>query len=133
MLDSSTSIWSVDFKKQLEFVETVVKTFDIGPDKTRIGVASFSYSFHEHFGLDKYSSKNEIAEAVKRIPQYIGGTNTYRALRGVLSNGLSKEKVRKDIARILIVLTDGASSDAKRTKEAAKIVKVINVHYITIE
>lgn len=123
LLDSSSSIWSPDFKKQLRFVTDVVDVFDIGPNRTRVGVSSFSYHYHENIALDTFDTKEQVKEAVKAIPQYLGGTYTYDALDGVRTRGLSQEVVRPGVARILIVLTDGQSYNTEKTKIAAKKLK----------
>lgn len=123
LMDSSSSIWSVDFKKQLNFVSDVIDIFDIGPNKTRVGVSSFSYRYHENIELDTYDTKEQIQAAVKTIPQYLGGTYTYDALDGVRTRGLNKNIVRPGVTRILIVLTDGESYNAEKTKIAAAKLK----------
>ena len=124
LLDSSSSIWTVDFKKQLNFVSDVIGTFDVSPIKTRVGVASFSYRYRENFPLDRYDNREEVQDAVRRIRQYYGGTYTYDALDGVRTRGLSESKVRQGVVKIAVVLTDGESYNAEKTKEAAKKLKV---------
>lgn len=41
VLDSSGSILFKDFRKQLQFTENLVDLFDIGSNKTRVGMVSF--------------------------------------------------------------------------------------------
>lgn len=43
LLDSSSSILYKDFIKELNFTKNVVKLFDIGEDKTRVGLISFRF------------------------------------------------------------------------------------------
>lgn len=123
LLDSSSSIWPMDFKKQLHFVSDIVDVFQVAPDKTRIGVASFSFRYHENIALDKYDSKERLQLAIKHIPQYFGGTYTYDALDGMRTRALSPLKVRPGVMRIGVVITDGESYNEKKTIEAAKRLK----------
>lgn len=124
LLDSSSSIWIVDFRKQLKFVSELVENFDIGPDSTRVGVASFSNRYHENFALGTYSNVKDIQRAVQAIPHYTGNTYTFDALDGVRRSGLRENVVRPGVTKIVVVLTDGASQDPKLTEEAAMKLKV---------
>lgn len=67
VLDSSGSVGSANFKMVKDFVEDVVKGYDIGLDKTRIGVIKYSTSVVREFDLDTYNSKEKVLQAVDRI------------------------------------------------------------------
>ncbi|WAR04185.1 MATN1-like protein [Mya arenaria] len=123
LMDSSSSIWYIDFAKQINFVSDMVDHFEIGPDKTRIGVGSFAYKYRPNFGLDSYDNAEDIKTAIKAIPQYLGGTYTYDALDGVRTRALDKDIVRAGVVKIVIVLTDGESYNAHKTKVAAMKLK----------
>ncbi|KAH3705220.1 collagen alpha-1(XII) chain-like [Dreissena polymorpha] len=123
LLDSSSSIWSVDFRKQIRFVSDMVDNFEVGPNKTRIGVASFSYHYRENIELDTYDDANSVKKAIDVIPQYFGGTYTFDALDGVRTRGLRGEVVRPGVVKIVIVLTDGQSYNEEKTKAAAMKLK----------
>lgn len=123
LLDSSSSIWSVDFDKQLKFVSDVIGSFEIGPDKVRVGVASFSYRYRQEIPLGVYHDKEYLQAAVVHIRQSLGGTYTYDALDGVRTQGLSPGLVRPNVARVAIVMTDGESYYPDKTAEAAKKLK----------
>jgi hypothetical protein len=43
VLDSSSSILYIDFQKEINFTREVVQMFDIGPNKTQVGVISYRY------------------------------------------------------------------------------------------
>lgn len=60
LLDSSSSIWIVDFRKQLKFVSDLLDSFDLGPNSTRVGVASFSYRYYENIRLGLYDNVDDI-------------------------------------------------------------------------
>lgn len=127
LLDSSSSIWALDFEKQLTFVNDVINSFEIGPHATRVGVASFSYEYYPNIDLDQFDSKDDLKNAVKQITHKLGSTYTYDALDGVREDGLSKDKTRPGVARILVVLTDGESHNGEKTIKAAKKLKVNKV------
>ena len=123
LLDSSSSIWSVDFDKQLKFVNDVIGSFEIAPDRVRVGVASFSYRYKQQIALGAYNNKEYLQAAIENIRQSLGGTYTYDALDGVRTQGLNSEIVRPNVARIAVVMTDGESYYPEKTAAAAKKLK----------
>ena len=67
VLDSSGSIGSTNFRKVKNFVKDVVGAFEIGSDKTRIGIIQFSSSSRVYFHLNRYQSKSAVISAVDRM------------------------------------------------------------------
>ena len=58
----------------------VVKGFDIGKDKVRVGMISFSTSTQLVFDFNRYSTKATVMSAISKAPKVGGSTYTYRAL-----------------------------------------------------
>ena len=83
LLDSSSSIWIVDFKKQIQFVKEVVDLFEIGQSKTRIGVSTFSDKYEAVIHLNDFAVKTALKAAIDKVPYLRGGTDTAAALRHV--------------------------------------------------
>jgi len=80
VLDSSGSIGTANFLKVKQFVKDVINAFDIGFDKTRVGVIQYSDSVQLIFDLNKYSNKADMLAAVDRIVYIGSGTATHLAL-----------------------------------------------------
>jgi len=64
VLDGSSSIWPPDFQKQLDFVQHVIDQFDVGTNKTHVGVMTFSSDVETIFNLGELGSKKEIRAAI---------------------------------------------------------------------
>lgn len=125
VLDSSSSIWSVDYEKQLEFVEELVEPFDIGPADSQVHVGAITFSNHAHleFSLDEYTDKDQLKKAIAIIPYRQGQTNTAEAL-DLLHNEIRPRLGKTSSPFIAVIITDGMSSDTKATRrEAAKLHK----------
>ena len=61
VLDSSSSIWVNDFEDvMLGFVRDVIDFYDVGSDRTRVGIITFSDSPRTVFGLGSHLHKNEL-------------------------------------------------------------------------
>ena len=67
MVDGSESINTpnkTNFKKSLEFVKSIVKTFRISQREVRIGMSVFSTDLNIVFKFDKYGDKESIIKVI---------------------------------------------------------------------
>nr|KAG5693012.1 hypothetical protein BaRGS_005636 [Batillaria attramentaria] len=87
VLDKSSSISSAHFQTQLDFISDMVNVFNV------------------------------VKSAIHNIKYTAGSTNTFLALELVTTDVLTpKAGARKEVARVVIVVTDGQSSDPGATK-----------------
>lgn len=133
LMDSSSSIWIVDYEKQLNFAQTLVDNFDIGPTDTqvRLGAITFSNRAHLEFSIDRYNDSRHLKRALGNIPYRSGQTNTAEALQ------LLKKEIQPRLSIykspfMAIVITDGRSRDALATSLAAKELHELGVHVYAI-
>uniref|UniRef100_A0A8C7E736 VWFA domain-containing protein n=1 Tax=Naja naja TaxID=35670 RepID=A0A8C7E736_NAJNA len=115
LLDTSSSVGKEDFEKVRQWIAHLVDTFEIGPDKTRVGVVQYSDQPTTEFDLGSYGTQQEIKEAAKSIKYYGGNTNTGDALRYINSYSFSVQAGGRPndnaIKKVVILLTDGRSQD----------------------
>jgi len=123
ILDSSTSIARPDFSKQLRFLSDFVNQFKIGPQASQVGVISFSNNEVLNFHLNRYATKAELQDAILKIKQIGGGTNTHKPLEYVRTKMfVPAGGDRPDVRNLCIVITDGQSSNPAETAKQAKLV-----------
>ncbi|XP_076097610.1 collagen alpha-5(VI) chain-like isoform X1 [Mytilus galloprovincialis] len=121
VLDASSSIGTIDFQKQLDFVKNTVRQFTVGPTSTQFSVLSFSDQVYKEFKLNQYSTKTSVISAISKIKFHTGTTNTHLALNQVTNDSFSiANGGRQDAAQIVIFLTDGQSTYPPQTLQAAK-------------
>ncbi|KAG9347396.1 hypothetical protein JZ751_004963 [Albula glossodonta] len=113
LVDGSYSIGLANFAKVRAFLEVLVNTFDIGPNKVQISLVQYSRDPHTEFALNVHHDIASVVKAVRTFPYRGGSTNTGRAMTYV------REKVfipargaRLNVPRVMILITDGKSSDA---------------------
>ncbi|KAI0213235.1 hypothetical protein LSAT2_001785 [Lamellibrachia satsuma] len=98
----------------LNFMVTMVDKLNIGSNQVRIGVVKFSTDAESVFHLNRYTDKNSLKEAIRRI-SYLGGhTNTAGGIR--IMNDVeftSQNGDRPGIPNIAIVVTDDVSTRDK--------------------
>ncbi len=135
VLDSSQSICGntngcQDWASLLNFVTKITDAFTIGDEATRVGVVIFSRDANLVFPLNRYSSKEDIKEAISAI-KYVGSTtNTGRALsvaRQMCFNPNFGE--RYGVPNVAIVITDGLPTEFEMDvkTEAAKLNHIASV------
>nr|XP_014344739.1 PREDICTED: collagen alpha-3(VI) chain isoform X3 [Latimeria chalumnae] len=98
-----------------DFIQRVVETLDVGPDRVRVAVVQHSNDANAEFLLNRYGSKSEIQNAIRSM-RLKGGypINTGEALnfvsRNVFISGAGS-RIEEDVPQILILLLGGRSSD----------------------
>ena len=122
LLDESSSIKTVaNFKKELSFVTSVVDYLEIGLTKSQVGVMTFSDQPKIKFHLYDYRSKTAIANAISDIKWKGGNTFLDRALAMVRRQGLNpRYGSRPDVPQIAVIITDGVSTDPRKTRKELK-------------
>ncbi|XP_070822031.1 collagen alpha-1(XIV) chain isoform X2 [Chaetodon trifascialis] len=112
LVDGSWSIGRLNFRLVRMFLENLVNAFDVGIDKTRIGLAQYSGDPRIEWHLNTFSTKDAVIDAVKNLPYKGGNTLTGLALTYILENCFKPESgSRVGIPKIGILITDGKSQD----------------------
>ncbi|KAK3611945.1 hypothetical protein CHS0354_014020 [Potamilus streckersoni] len=119
LLDSSGSEGSVNFRKQLEFVNTVANEFDFGPDTTQMGLATFATGVSLEIPITRYHTKSEFMQNVLRVLFRDGESNLHLGLE-LTRTQLSDKILTVKSHRFAIILTDGRSLEHERTVEEAR-------------
>jgi len=76
LVDGSWSVGRNNFKYILDFIAALVSAFDIGEEKTRVGVVQYSSDTRTEFNLNQFYQRDELLAAIKKIPYKGGNTMT---------------------------------------------------------
>ncbi|KAM9778880.1 collagen alpha-1(XII) chain-like isoform 3-T3 [Syngnathus typhle] len=113
LVDGSYSIGLANFAKVRAFLEVLVNTFDIGPNKVQISLVQYSRDPHTEFLLNTHSDLSGVLKAVRSFPYRGGSTNTGKAMTYVREKIFQLARgARHNVPRVTILITDGKSSDA---------------------
>ncbi|XP_022792982.1 cartilage matrix protein-like [Stylophora pistillata] len=113
LVDSSGSIEKYgkgNYKKCLEFIKNAVNRSFISETFTHVGVVLFSSKTETVFTLKQFFDAEQMMKAIEEAPYLKGGTLTAKALTYV-KRKLFDETGRPEVPKVLIVMTDGKSSD----------------------
>uniref|UniRef100_A0A8B9CII2 Vitrin n=1 Tax=Anser brachyrhynchus TaxID=132585 RepID=A0A8B9CII2_9AVES len=117
VIDGSSSVGTGNFRTVLQFVANISKEFEISDTDTRIGAVQYTYEQRLEFSFDKYSTKQDVLSAIKRISYWSGGTSTGAAISYTSEQLFTKSKPNK--RKIMILITDGRSYDDVRVPAMA--------------
>lgn len=118
----------------MEFIHNVVDILDIGPNKTRVGLMTFSDEAEFHVKLEQAVDKESFM-TMSNTAKYIGGgTDTGNALRHLREEGFYGEESeqRPGVAKVVVILTDGLSISPDITAREAKLLQNTGVQIFSI-
>ncbi|XP_009571425.1 PREDICTED: collagen alpha-1(XII) chain-like, partial [Fulmarus glacialis] len=112
LVDGSWSVGRNNFRYILDFMVALVSAFDIGEEKTRVGVVQYSSDTRTEFNLNQYFRRSDLIDAIKRIPYKGGNTMTGEAIDYLVQNTFTESGgARKGFPKVAIVITDGKAQD----------------------
>ncbi|XP_045405334.1 vitrin isoform X4 [Lemur catta] len=130
VIDGSSSVGTGNFRTVLQFVANLSKEFEISDTDTRVGAVQYTYEQRLEFGFDKYSSKADVLNAIKRVGYWSGGTSTGAAINYALEQLFQKSKPNK--RKLMILITDGRSYDDVRIPALAAHLKGVITYAVGV-
>ena len=130
LLDSSTSVLETNFRKVLAFVKEFLSEAYFGAAGIRVGLVTYSTNVNVQFYLNSYETKEEVFNAIDKVPYTYGSTNTASGLEKLRKVMFTREHGdRPESRNIAIVVTDGVSNvNPYRTLDEAALLKDADVH-----
>uniref|UniRef100_A0A4W5MTY9 Collagen alpha-1(XII) chain n=1 Tax=Hucho hucho TaxID=62062 RepID=A0A4W5MTY9_9TELE len=125
--------WSVgrDFKYIRNFISAMAGAFEIGEDKTRVGVVQYSTDTKTEFNLNQHVKWGELLRAINTLPYKGGNTMTGEAMDYLLKNTFTEANgARKGFPKVAMIITDGKSQDP--VENIAKKLKNMGVEIFTL-
>jgi len=128
VMDGSGSVSPSDFEKMKDFVSEFSKNFHVGKEdnQMRIGIVQYAEDVQVHVSL-KGSVNNAIVEyELRTMQQHKGHTNTGKGIDK--ATWLFTHQQRQGVLKIMVVITDGKSSDNGAFAVAADKAKYQGIH-----
>jgi len=122
VLDESGSISATDFGLMKSFVSHLVGRLDINSGNTRVGLVTFATIVGTAINLNAHASAASLQSVILSLRQSRGSTHTLWthtavALAYVRTTMLtSAAGDRSNVPNVIVVFTDGRSSDATATR-----------------
>lgn len=134
LIDSSGSVGFDSFRRIKEYIHHVVDSFNIGPEATQVGVATFSQSSRAHIYLDSYSDKRKLQAGISGINYVYGNTNTASGIKLARSSLFSDARGnRRNVPDFLFIITDGLSNvNHESTIPEAELARAQGIHIFAV-
>ena len=117
VLDESGSIGSTEFAQVKTFLSKLVGRLDIDSGSTRVGLVTYATTVRTRFDLNDHTTVASVQSAISRLTYSGGSTNTDLALAHVRTSVLTASSGdRLNVRNVVVVLTDGRSSNTSATQ-----------------
>ncbi|KAM8856394.1 collagen, type XXVIII, alpha 2a isoform 1-T2 [Spinachia spinachia] len=114
VIDSSESVGPENFEIIKDFVTRLVDRTTVGRNATRIGLVLYSLEVHLQFNLVRYTSKQDVKQAIRKMPYMGEGTYTGTAIRKATQEAFFS--ARPGVRKVAIVITDGQTDKREPVK-----------------
>ncbi|XP_033748050.1 cartilage matrix protein-like [Pecten maximus] len=145
VVDSSSSIWEVDFEVQKRFIEDVVRRFDVSPEDVQFAAVSYSANVYDEFRFKTNADQASVIKDVSNIRYSEGpATRTYKAIERMRTYLFAPGNgARDDAVHVGIVLTDGTTNPGgydryssrqgkAETQKQAKLARNDNIYMFAV-
>ena len=136
VMDGSGSIGIDNFQVALNFIANLVGFYDLGPNKTQIGVLVYSNGIFPAIPLNEYYDIDELQKGILNISYPSGGTNTGSAIEYAVNNGFNSifgaRLQSQAVPRVLIVATDGQANNREHVMIAAEGARALGITTFSI-
>ena len=112
----------------------MIRSFEIGPNNTNVGLVTFSTNARLQFTLDSYQEKEPLINRVRRLQHERGYTNTYEGLLKLRTECFgNRNGDRPNAPNIAIIITDGVPTlNADRTLSEAEQVRREGIYMFAV-
>ncbi|XDV45085.1 hypothetical protein PO909_013244 [Leuciscus waleckii] len=126
LMDGSSSVEDPDFIKMKTFVITIIQSFS--KCNSQFAVAQFSTGYEIHSKFETVKDINSWRTRIGEIKQQGGWTYTAKAINKLMDElFITEGGVRQSAIKILIVITDGRSTDEPHLRGAVEKAEKKNI------
>ncbi|KAJ8416676.1 hypothetical protein AAFF_G00325540 [Aldrovandia affinis] len=114
VIDSSESVGPENFEIIKDFVTALVDRVTVGRNATRIGLVLYSLDVLLEFNLVRYTTKQDVKQAIRKMPYMGEGTYTGTAIRKATQEAFYSSRI--GVSKVAIVITDGQTDKREPVK-----------------
>lgn len=112
MVDSSSSVGTLNLEKTENFIKNFVTKLNVGKDAVHVGLEQYSSRPSSEFPLRMYDNRYDVLRAIQGMQLLGGGTNTGDAIEFAKTTMFSPQAgARSNVPRIAIMITDGGTAE----------------------
>ncbi|MBN3314687.1 ITA1 protein, partial [Atractosteus spatula] len=112
VLDGSNSIYP--WKSVIDFLVKLLKSIDVGPNKSQVGIVQYGHDIGHVFNLSQFNNTEDLVAAAEKIPQRQGNrTMTALGIHTARTEAFTEARgARRGVKKVMVIVTDGESHDS---------------------
>ncbi|XP_046585152.1 uncharacterized protein LOC124292144 [Haliotis rubra] len=130
VLDSSDSVGADNFRYMIQYVQNLVRHWDIGPQRVQVGVVTYGNGARNQFYLNNYQTGAQLVNAIGNIQYQSGAADLGNAFRFAYGDAFTSQHGSRDhVPHVIVHIGNGVSSNKAFTLQEAQAARD---HGITI-
>ena len=122
LVDTSSSVGTLDFRSQKQFVKSMAKSLNVAPEKSRAGIITYGATSSQPDSAGMYASLSAFEASVDGS-RYIGGPR--RTHLAVDSADALLRAARPNVHKVVVLLTGGNQSFTQEVSSLAQSFKAL--------
>uniref|UniRef100_A0A8C6QZ63 Matrilin-4 n=1 Tax=Nannospalax galili TaxID=1026970 RepID=A0A8C6QZ63_NANGA len=137
VIDSSRSVRPFEFETMRQFLVGLLRSLDVGPNATRVGVIQYSSQVQSVFPLGAFSRREDMERAVRALVPLAQGTMTGLAIQYAMNVAFSEAEGARPreerVPRVLVIVTDGRPQDRVAEVAAQARARGIEIYAVGVQ
>ncbi|XP_064331709.1 matrilin-4 isoform X2 [Camelus dromedarius] len=137
VVDSSRSVRPFEFETMRQFLVGLLRSLDVGPNATRVGVIQYSSQVQRVFPLGAFSRREDMERAIWALVPLAQGTMTGLAIQYAMnvafSVGEGARPPEERVPRVAVIVTDGRPQDRVAEVAAQARARGIEIYAVGVQ
>ncbi|XP_062058357.1 matrilin-4 isoform X2 [Lepus europaeus] len=137
VIDSSRSVRPLEFETMRRFLVGLVRSLDVGPNATRVGVIQYSSQVQSVFPLGAFSRREDMERALRTLVPLAQGTMTGLAIQYAMNVAFSVAEGARPpeerVPRVAVIVTDGRPQDRVAEVAAQARARGIEIYAVGVQ
>ncbi|XP_036683552.1 matrilin-4 isoform X1 [Balaenoptera musculus] len=137
VIDSSRSVRPFEFQTMRQFLVGLLRSLDVGPNATRVGVIQYSSQVQSVFPLGTFSRREDMERAIRALVPLAQGTMTGLAIQYTMNVAFSVAEGARPpearVPRVAVIVTDGRPQDRVAEVAAQARARGIEIYAVGVQ
>uniref|UniRef100_A0A8D1WYH3 Matrilin-4 n=1 Tax=Sus scrofa TaxID=9823 RepID=A0A8D1WYH3_PIG len=137
VIDSSRSVRPFEFETMRQFLVGLLRSLDVGPNATRVGVIQYSSQVQSVFPLGAFSRREDMEGAIRALVPLAQGTMTGLAIQYAMNVAFSVAEGARPpearVPRVAVIVTDGRPQDRVAEVAAQARARGIEIYAVGVQ
>ncbi|XP_012932636.1 matrilin-4 isoform X2 [Heterocephalus glaber] len=137
VIDSSRSVRPFEFETMRQFLVGLLRSLEVGPNATRVGVVQYSSQVQSVFPLRAFSLREDMERAVRHLVPLAQGTMTGLAIQYAMNVAFSEAEGARPpeqrVPRVAVIVTDGRPQDRVAQVAAQARARGIEIYAVGVQ